>query len=572
MKQLINMMALAVVMLLAACADKKESAVDEQLPVPHLEKRGNVTQLIVEGKPYLALACELTNSAASSRTYMAPHWPELKKAGINTVLAVITWEQIEPVEGQFDFTVVDEIIEDARANDLKVSLLWFGSWKNGITSYIPKWVKNDTERFPLAKTKDGKSLSILSTFNQASWEADAKAYGATMQHIAEVDREEQTVVMMQVENEVGLHGYTRDYHPNAVKAFNSAVPQQLIDYLTANKAKLIPEMLAAWEKKGCKTSGTWEEVFGKGDYTDEMFMAWHYASYMNAIAAAGKEAHPIPTFVNAWIVQPEDKHPGNYPAGGPQAQNHDIWRAAAPSIDILSPDIYLPDFPKIITMYSRAGNPVFIPESRAGQGGAANAAFAIGRMGAIGYSPFGLERSVSSDDNASFRQFYHKVASASDIILNAQAEGKITATWLKGSAPEMHQEIITVGNYKIVFDIISSGRRNGGAPQLTGGTVSPNAVGYAIVVQESDNSFLVLGSNVRVSFLPADGKGFVGLAKTVEGEFIEGEWVEGRWLNGDEVQLRYDLLYAVEEGYSGQGLNFSKPAPEFIKVELYNYE
>ncbi len=572
MKRITEVLALSLTILLASCTGSKAPEATEQLPLPHLEKRGDVTQLIVKGKPYLALACELTNSASSSRSYMAPYWPALKEGGINTVLAVISWEQIEPEEGRFDFTVVDEIIADARANDLKVMLLWFGSWKNGVTSYIPKWVKNDTTRFPLAKTKNGKSLSILSTFNQASWEADAKAYAATMQHIAEIDRNEQTVLMMQVENEVGLHGYTRDYHPNAVKAFNSAVPKQLIDYLSANKENLLPETLAAWEKGGCKTSGTWEEVFGVGDYTDEMFMAWHYAYYMNAIAAAGKAIYPIPTFVNAWIVQPEDKHPGNYPAGGPQARNHDIWRAAAPSIDILCPDIYLPDFPTILAMYSRAGNPVFIPESHAGLGGAANAAFAIGRMGAIGYSPFGLEPKMGEEANIPFCSFYKKAASAADIILDAQAKGTITASWLKGSNPEVHQEQIVMGNYKMVFDIISSGRRNGGAPQLTGGTVAPDAVGYAIVIQESENSFLVLGSNVRVSFLPADGKGFVGLAKTVEGEFVDGEWVSGRWLNGDQVQLRYDLLYAVEEGYSGQGLNFSTPMPEFIRVELYNYE
>ena len=308
-----------------SCAGNQK--VDEQCelaPIPHLEKRGDVTQLIVEGKPYLALAMELTNSAASSREYMKPYWPQLKESGVNTVLAVVSWEMIEPEEGKFDFKVVDELIEDARANDLKLALLWFGSWKNGYTSYTPKWVKKDTGRFPLALTKDGKQLSIMTTLSQTSWEADARAYGELMKHIAQVDREEQTVVMMQVNNEVGLHGYTRDYHPEAVKAFNGPVPQALIDYLVKNKEQLLPETRAAWEKQGCKTSGTWEEVFGKGDYTDEMFMAWNYGHYMNAIAQAGKDVHPIPTFVNAWIVQPEDNHPGNYPAGGPQAQNHDI--------------------------------------------------------------------------------------------------------------------------------------------------------------------------------------------------------------------------------------------------------
>lgn len=571
MKKQIKPIALAAWMLIASCVSNEKRTSSDFQAIPHLEKRGNVTQLIVEGKPYLALACELTNSASSSKSYMKPYWPKLKEAGINTVLAVVSWEQIEPAEGQFDFKVVDDIIKDARANDLKVALLWFGSWKNGITSYVPKWVKKDSSRFPLAQTKDGKEISILSTVNQASWQADAKAYGETMKHIAAIDREQQTVIMMQIENEVGLHGYTRDYSPAATEAFKSAVPQQLIDYLVANKTRLLPETLSAWQTGGFKTAGTWEEVFGTNDRTDELFMAWNYAYYIDQIAAAGKAVHAIPNFVNAWIVQPEDIRPGNYPSGGPQAQNHDIWRAAAPNIDILSPDIYLADFPHILKMYSRSGNPVFIPESRDGQGGAANAAFAIGQMGAIGYSPFGVESKIDSPENKTFRAFYQKAASAADIILEAQSSGKICATWLKGSKPEKVKEEIVLGNYKLVFELVSSGRRNGGAPQLIGGTYAPDAVGYAIAIQQSEDSYLFLGSNVRVSFLPAKGKDIIGLAKTTEGEFVDGKWIEGRWLNGDQIQLRYDLVSAADEGFSGQGLNFGKPHPEFVKVELYQY-
>ena len=567
----IVLLVVSLFLFISCTGEQKENVPRELPPIPHLEKRGNVTQLIVEGKPYLALAMELTNSASSSREYMKSYWSQLKESGVNTVLAVITWEMIEPEEGKFDFKVVDEIIEDARANDLKVALLWFGSWKNGYTSYTPKWVKKDTERFPLALTKDGKQLSILTTLAQSSWEADAKAYAATMKHIAEVDREEQTVIMMQVNNEVGLHGYTRDYHPEAVKAFNGPVPQMLIDYLIANEARLLPETLNAWKKQGCKTSGTWEEVFGKGDYTDEMFMAWNYGHYMNAIAQAGKDIYPIPTFVNAWIVQPEDKHPGNYPAGGPQAQNHDIWRAAAPAIDILSPDIYLPDYPTIIQMYARAGNPVFVPESRAGQGGAANAAYTIGQMGGIGYSPFGVEASIVSPTNESFRQFYQLAGSAADLILDAQAKGTISATWVKALDPTRLKDEVVMGDYKLVYELVSSGQRKGGAPQRLGGTYAPDAQGYAIAIQMSNDSFLFLGSNIRVQFLPVDGKGVVGLAKTVEGNFVDGKWVEGRWFNGDDIQLRYDLLPAADEGFSGQGLDFSKPNPQFIKVELYKY-
>ncbi len=561
---------LAATLLMSSCAKQAENK--STAAPPHLEKRGNVTQLVVNGAPWLVLGCELGNSTSSSREYLLPYWQQLKEGGVNTVLAVVSWEQTEPVEGQYDFTVVDNLLADARANDMKLALLWFGSWKNGITSYTPTWVKRDTKRFPLAQTPQGKQLPILTTLGDETCQADAKAFAAMMRHLKEADATQQTVVMIQMENEVGLHGHPRDYCPLAEKAFRGQVPQELTAWLTAHRDSLLPETQRAWQASGCKTSGTWEEVFGANDRAAEIFMAWHYASYMDRITAAGKAEYDLPTFVNAWIVQPEDTRPGNYPSGGPQAQNHDIWRAAAPHIDMLSPDIYLNDFPQQLGLYARGGNPVFIPESRSGQNGAANAAYAIGAQGAIGYSPFGFERTCSDDVNATFRSFYKKAGSIAPQILAAQAEGRIGAAWLKGDNPMRVKDTLTMDSVRIVCELISSGMRNGGAPQLTGGTYDPEAIGYAIAIHQTDGSYLFLGSNVRVTFLPAAGDGVIGLAKVTEGDYNEqGQWVEGRWLNGDEIQLRYDLLYAVDEGFSGQGLNFGRPEPAFQKVALFEY-
>ena len=554
-----------------SCSQGRKQATAMQEP-PHLEKRGGVTQLMVEGQPWLVLGCELGNSTSSSRNYMAPYWQKLKNAGVNTVLAVVSWEQTEPVEGQFDFTVVDHLLEDARSNDMKLALLWFGSWKNGITSYTPTWVKRDTKRFPLAQTPEGKSLPILTTLSNETCQADAKAFAAMMRHLKEVDARQQTVVMIQMENEVGLHGHPRDYCALAEAAYKGEVPKALTDWLSAHQDSLLPETRQAWMAGGCKTAGTWEEVFGPSDRAAEIFMAWHYAAYMDRITEAGKKEYALPVFVNAWIVQPEDTRPGNYPSGGPQAQNHDIWRAAAPHIDILSPDIYLNDFPQQLSLYARSGNPVFIPESRSGQNGAANAAYAIGAKGAIGYSPFGFERNCDDEVNATFRSFYQKAGRIAPMILAAQAESRIGAAWLKGDNPVRVKDTIRLGDVWIVCELISSGMRNGGAPQLTGGTYDPEAIGYAIAIQQTDDHYLMLGSNVRITFLPAKGEGIIGLAKVTEGDFDEqGRWQEGRWLNGDEIQLRYDLLYAVDEGFSGQGLNFGRPEPSFQKVELFTY-
>jgi Beta-galactosidase len=540
--------------------------------IPHLEKRGNVTQLIVDDKPFLALAGELHNSSSSSTEYMKEIWPKLKEIGLNTVLAVISWEQIEPEEGTFDFSTVDDLIRDARSNQMKVVILWFGSWKNGISSYQPTWVKKDTERFPLIKTKDGGSLNILSTMGTETMQADAKAYAALMKHVREIDFD-RTVIMTQIENEVGLHGHTRDYHPEAVKRFNEPVPEKLISYLTTNKDKLLPEMLAAWNVAGAKTSGTWEEVFGTSDYTDELFMAWNYATYLNFITEAGKAEYPIPAFVNAWIVQPQDKHPGDYPSGGPQAQNHDVWRAGAPSIDILTPDIYLPVFPSILRMYSRSGNPVFIPESSAGINGAANAVFAIGEMGAIGYSPFGIESRgyvssntgivTSADASKDINPFtfaYRQMQAMSSKILEHQATGTIRAAWLKENNPVIHEVILTLGDYNVKV----------GLRKARGSSALP-PIGYAMVMMEGKGEYLVMGHDVDVTFEPVDGKQTAGLSKVQEGYIVDGEWQAERWLNGDEIQLRYDLLEAQKINQSGQGLRFRGNNPKLQKVWLFNY-
>ena len=192
---------LTAALMAGSCSQERKQAAAVQEP-PHLEKRGGVTQLMVEGQPWLVLGCELGNSTSSSRSYLAPYWQKLKDAGVNTVLAVVSWEQTEPVEGQFDFTVVDHLLEDARSNDMKLALLWFGSWKNGITSYTPTWVKRDTKRFPLAQTPEGKSLPILTTLGDETCQADAKAFAAMMRHLKEADAKQQTVVMIQMENEV----------------------------------------------------------------------------------------------------------------------------------------------------------------------------------------------------------------------------------------------------------------------------------------------------------------------------------------------------------------------------------
>ena len=361
-------------------------------PIARLEKRGAATQLIVDGKPFLVLSGELANTASSNSEHMKVVWPTLaNKAHLNTVLTGVSWDWIEPQEGKFDFRFVDEAIANAQRYNVRIVWIYFASWKNGISSFAPVWVKANQERFPRAQIRNGKTIEALSTLSENNVQADARVFAALMRHLREVDKTRRSI-MVQVENEVGILGDSRDRSPLAEAAFARRVPKELMDYLQAHKDALLPEFRKKWEAAGFKTSGTWEEVFGQGPgQADEIFMGWNYSTYIDKVAQAGKKEYPLPMFVNAWIVQPEDKGPGDYPSGGPQDHMHDIWRAGAPALDMLCPDVYLPNFEEIVDRYSRSGNPLYVPESAGDLRGAANAFYTVGQRHGVGYSQFGID-------------------------------------------------------------------------------------------------------------------------------------------------------------------------------------
>ncbi|UCD39305.1 MAG: beta-galactosidase, partial [Fidelibacterota bacterium] len=354
-----------------------------QQHIPRLQKQGSTTQLIVDNEPFLILGGELGNSSFTSVEYMTPIWPKLKAMNLNTVLAPIYWELIEPEEGVFDFELVDRLVKEARRQDLKLVLLWFASWKNSMSSHVPAWVKKNQDRFPRVKDDKGKSHEILTPFSENNLQADLKAFTALMEHIREIDARDRTIIMIQPENEIGMLPTARDYHPLANEKFEEQVPEEFVQYLEVNKDKLVPEFHAVWAGNGFSTTGTWEEIFGKGPHTDEIFMAWYYAKFANTIIEAGKAIYPLPMFVNAALNRP-GWLPGRYPSAGPLPHIMDVWKAGGPSIDFLAPDFYFPNIKHWCDLYTRQGNPLFIPEHRFDNTVAAKAAFTIGHYESLG--------------------------------------------------------------------------------------------------------------------------------------------------------------------------------------------
>jgi beta-galactosidase GanA len=212
--------------------------------VPRLVKQGGATQLVVDGRPFLIRGGEIGNSSASNLTYLAPHWARFRALRLNTILAPVYWELLEPKEGTFDFALVDGLVAEARTHDLRLVLLWFGSWKNSMSCYAPAWVKQDQRRFPRSVDASGQTVEILSAFSAANRDADARAFAALLKHLRAIDGDAHTVVMVQVENEIGMIPSARDHSEQAARSFGSAVPGELMAHLVEHADTLAPEPAA----------------------------------------------------------------------------------------------------------------------------------------------------------------------------------------------------------------------------------------------------------------------------------------------------------------------------------------
>ena len=528
---------------------------------PHLERRGEATQLIVDGKPFLMLGGELHNSSSSSVAYMKPVWPRLTAMHMNTVLVPIAWETIEPEEGKFDFGVVDGLLEDARANNLRLVILWFGAWKNTFSSYTPAWVKTNIARFPRVQTSDGRDTERLSPLSATVRDADARAFAKLMHHLREVDGERHTVLMVQVENEVGVIPQSRDHSEVANAAFAAEVPQTLMSYVEKHRSSLNPEFRAAWEEAGAKAKGTWQEVFGKTPLTDDLFMAWQYATYIERVAAAGKVEYPLPMYANAALIRP-NYEPGQYNSGGPLPHSMDVWRAGAPSLDFISPDIYFNEFAYWASEYSRPGNPLFIPEAQGGTTGAANVLYAVGRERAIGFSPFGVDDLGNSPldlvgitnpaervDNGAVGSMYQTLSRLEPLVLKGQETGTVSAALLEGEAQRAAR--VSVGEY------------TANIARTAGPSVSGARVG-AMFIQTGPNEFLVVGSGDAAVTFSADTPGppIVGIESIDEEFFENGAWTPRRRLNGDENSQGQALRLRASDVTEGR----------IYKVRLYRYK
>ena len=523
---------------------------------PHLEKQGTSMRLMVQGQPMLVLGGELANSSASSESYMAPHWSRLKQLHLNTVVTPVYWELLEPEEGHFDWKSVDALLKNARANDLKLVLLWFGTWKNSMSTYVPAWVKRNPERFPRAQLPDGEGLDILSPLGPATRDADAHAFAALMGHLRAVDADKNTVLMVQVENEVGMLPVARDYSPEATRQFQEQVPAELVRALQ-KEVDPADALHSLWQEHGSKTVGDWATLFGPNDAAAEAFTAWCTARFVESVTAAGKSIYPLPMYVNTALNRP-NKAPGEYPSGGPLPQLFTIWKTAAPSLDLLAPDIYFPDFVERASQYVRPDNPLFIPEANNADKPEvpANAFFAFGKLNAIGFSPFSIDSFDSMDEHqpSALARAYSVLEQLSPAILANAGLGRMSGfrprvlfdgTVIDTAVTE------TIGDYRFTVSFIDPW-----TPQKDQNTATHGG----LIIQVGPEDYLIAGQGITVTFKPTgEGPSLAGIDSAWEGHFdAHGAWVPGRLLNGDQT-------------HQGRHIRLAPGEFQIQRVRLYRY-
>ena len=541
----------------------------------------------------LILGGELSNSAATCFDDIDRVMPEMKRIGLNTVLVPAQWDLVEPREGEYDFSLIGRAIDKARENKLKVVFLWFGAWKNSMSCYAPMWFKEDLKRFPRAITATGKPMEIASAFSKNVLEADRRAFSKLMEYIKEKDKEQSTVIMVQVENEIGMLESARDYSPEATRLYNSEVPEELLSYLESHAKTLHPytlkkltdsETLSRESQKTLseklKRGGTWSALFGDDIYTEEMFMAYHYAKYVEQLAQSAQGIHDIPLYVNA-ALNSRGRKPGEYPSAGPLAHLTDMWRCAAPSISMLSPDIYDTGFKGWASQYDLPGNPLFIPESRCCENSGVRAMYTFGEHRAVGFCPFAIDQ-ASPADRASVSGSYAIINQLSSLLLDSEATEK---TWGLLFDKTDRERTITDGNLVMTCNHFFT------LPWDARAKADTWPEGGGIIIKLAKNDYIVAGNGIVVTFQTATEKaqeerkilgedGFAttgkddAAAKENAGKFTGkriGIGTVDEVSIGTDGQMKYLRRLNGDQTHQGRHVRISCGDNQILHVRLYEY-
>lgn len=506
------------------------------------------------GNPFLVTGVQAHNSSTGT--------PLIKKAiqvvreyGGNCLEAPVYWYRLEPEMDHYDMSLVKGLIDEVREAGLKLIILWFGTSKNGHPNYVPEYIKRDSKTYHIAKGSDGAPVASLSPHCTATLERDEKAFGKLMEFLKDYDDKTRTVLAVQIENEMGYANTDMDYSQEAKEAYLQEIPECLKGIVLEGSGT---------EDLGNEASSPWRKQFGR--YAHEAFSAWYHAKYIGQIAQTGKNIYDLPMLTNVMVGENGYEEAGLcYNAGAAVGRMLDIWKAGAPALDFIGPDIYNQnrrEYTRICKRYDRPDNPLFIPESPLfGEANAMNALLTAADFGAIGICCFGAEHALDAEGKLkdSCRDMaitMRTIANMAPFLIRYRKKGNVYAV-----AEEEFEtsRYIKLKNYHVIAHFIHTSHPHLGYTQETTDWMGKDKTqirGRAILVQTGEYEFFAGGAGVSFDFIkrPAadDENSYIHMASrqagqlnflsVEEGHFEDGKWIVDFIRNGDETNFSHYVL------------------------------
>lgn len=501
--------------------------------------------LTKHGRPTLFMGLQTQNSSTGDAELLAREIDAVQQIGGNLLEAPVYWYSVEPEKDRFQFDSVQNLIDLCRKAKLSLIFLWFATNKNGHPNYAPEYIKTEPEAYHVAQSRNGAHVASLSPHCAATLTRDRNAFCKLMGFLAEYDRHEQTVVLVQVENETGLANTDRDYSPEAQAQYEVGVPECL--------------MSVQLEDMGIVPSGTgWKSRFGR--HAHEAFSAYYHALYVQQIAKAGKAVYALPMMLNVMIGEQGYEEAGaSYSGGAAVGRVLDIYKIVAPDIDLICPDMYIPErerYLRVCDRYTREDNALFIPESPSlGLANALNMMEAFARFGCIGMCYFGANYMLDSQGNFlpdALELVYsmRAVVGVAPLLVKYRGTGKVHALVQQEFMEKLY---LRLAHYHVEAKFISACSERYGLgcrinPQDPANGDILTTRGRALLIQTGEHEFFLSGAGVKVDFiqrpnpeeedsyahLTSRQSGTLNFLSVEEGHFDGEDWVVDRYRNGDE--------------------------------------
>lgn len=487
--------------------------------LPHLENVNGQWRLIVDGEPFLILGLQWDCDSCFSAEQMNPLFPHAAKMGANTAALPTYWKEIEPEPGRYDFQMVEERIQQAKAHNMRLVLLWFATWKNASALYAPEYICNDPVTYPLVVDNKGSPSVSLCPSSENTWQRDRTALLALMNYLREHD-DTHRVILFQPENEAGVLYTDRCYCATCSQRF-------------------------AEEK--------WEERYGV--HAAERFSVSSIATYIDRLAEEAKAVYPLPMYTNVWLTTEVGGIPGHYPSGGAVPEVLQQYRNCAPHIDLVGPDIYFfgyRDFHRLCQQYAADGNPLYIAETSSSLNGRAerNVFYAIGQYSAIGFDPWAIDSPAPED--------------SVPLVDNVGGEWALQAYWLRDSYVAISramQPIIQAQGTSRLFTMVQEPGEFGSGWVADGCDVivqykDRDNMARGMIIQESKNEFILVGMSYYAQFRRSrpDGRP-IPIAHAEWGYYVGDRWVTLHPVRRETLASLGSPVYLQEPGVMRVFLN-----------------